>query len=137
MTRSAAFKRLASLAEKTRNVAEDPLDPGDFLYLWRGVYEYGTGDKPDPSTIEEITDLWAISPEGGDSVELVAVMRLIDGRYATCVAYADYTGFGCEHCVDWRINATKEDALSYGLDREARVHLGIEPGVSPQGVAHD
>lgn len=98
-------------------------------YLWRSLFEYADGPAPNPDSIEVVTDLWAISPEGGGSTDIALVARLTDGQWATCVAWSDYTGFGCQQGVDWRINPTRELAISQGLDKESRTHLGLSlPG---------
>jgi hypothetical protein len=98
-------------------------------YLWFALFEYSDGPAPDPNSIEIVTDLWATSPEGYGSVDIALLARLNDGRWASCVAWADTTGFGCQQGVDWRINPTREAAISQGLDKESRTHLGLSlPG---------
>lgn len=94
-------------------------------YLWSALCEYGSGDIPQPDQIAAIDRLWATSPEGGGSTDIAFIARLTDGRWATCVAWSDYTGFGCQQGVDWRINDTRELAISQGLDKESRAHLGL------------
>lgn len=99
-------------------------------YLWDSLYEYADGDDvPEPGHIIEITSLWATSPEGYGSTDINMLGRLSDGRWFTVVAWSDTTGFGCQQDVDWRINSTRELAISQGLDKEARAHLGLSlPG---------
>lgn len=100
-------------------------------YLWDSLYEFADqgSQVPEPGHIVEITNLWATSPEGGGSTEVTLLARLSDGRWATCVAWSDYTGFGRRQGVDWRINDSRELAISQGLDKEARTHLGLSlPG---------
>ncbi|MFD9463520.1 hypothetical protein [Streptomyces sp. NPDC060027] len=94
-------------------------------YLWGALYEYAEGDTPAPDQIDQITHAWAISPEGYGSTDIALLAHLTDGRWATCVAWSDTTGFGCREGVDWRINDTRELAISQGLDKEARSHLGL------------
>lgn len=96
-------------------------------YLWDALYEYADQGSqiPEPGHIVEITNLWAISPEGYGSTDINILGRLADGRWFTVVAWSDTTGFGCRQGVDWRINPTRELAISQGLDKEARAHLGL------------
>lgn len=116
---SSSFDRLAVMA--------GPFDTEGILgaSLWSDLYEYADGDVPEPDHIVEITDLWAASPEGWASTDIALLARLVDGRWATCVAWSDTTGFGCQHQVDWRINPSREQAIRQGLDKAARVHLGL------------
>ncbi|MGW4920542.1 hypothetical protein ACWEPO_30135 [Streptomyces albidoflavus] len=115
------------LAEMTAPFSSDDVALDE--YLWDALYEYGDGSIPEPGHIAEITNVWATSPEGYSSLDLALVARLTDGRWATCVAWADTTGFGCQQNVDWRINDNRELAISHGLDKESRAHLGLSlPG---------
>lgn len=93
-------------------------------YLWRSLFEYADGPAPDPDSIES-AHVWAVSPEGYGSTDIALIARLTDGQWATCVAWSDTTGFGCQQGVDWRINPTREAAISQGLDKESRAHLGL------------
>ena len=123
MTDMQPYERLAELT--ARFTTEVVLD----AWTWRSLYEYAAGEVPEPAQIAEVTDLWAISPEGYGSTDIALVARLTDGQWATCVAWSDTTGFGCQEDVAWRINATREAAISRGLDKESRVHLGLSlPG---------
>ncbi|MGW4222935.1 hypothetical protein ACWEG1_05710 [Streptomyces bauhiniae] len=113
------FERLARMCVPFNT---DPqLDEWD----WSALFEYADGPAPDPAAIATISDLWCISPEGGGSLDIALVASLHDGQWATCVAWSDYTGFGCQQGVDWRINPTREAAISQGLDKESRTHLGL------------
>ncbi|MFF9844639.1 hypothetical protein [Streptomyces sp. NPDC013740] len=117
------YARLANLTAKFDT--EVPLDE----WLWSSLYEYATGDVPEPHLIAEVTDLWAISPEGYSDTNIALLARLGDGRWASCVAWSDTSGFGCQEDVDWRINPTREAAIAMGLDKESRAHLGLSlPG---------
>lgn len=118
---TAIFGRLAQLAKafNTDGIGFDE-------YLWTSLYEYADGDQiPEPGHIVEITHLWATSPEGYGSTSLAFLARHQDGRWITCVAWSDTSGFGCQQGVDWRINDTREQAISQGLDKESRAHLGL------------
>jgi hypothetical protein len=119
MTDMQPFERLAALAAGF--TTEITLDS----WTWRSLYEYAKGDVPEPAQIAEFTDVWAISPEGYGSTEIALVARLMDDQWATCVAWSDTSGFGCREDVDWRINPTREAAISQGLDKESRTHLGL------------
>ncbi|MFB7278091.1 hypothetical protein ACFCZV_13365 [Streptomyces hydrogenans] len=94
-------------------------------WTWSSLFEYADGPTPEPEHIEEITHLWATSPEGWASTNIALVARLTDNRWATCVAWSDTTGFGCQQDVDWRINDTRDQAIAMGLDKESRSHLGL------------
>lgn len=122
MTRD-RFTHLTTLAAR-HDTGEIEFDP----YLWDSLYEFGTGDIPEPDQITEITHLWATSPEGYASTSIALLARLADGRWATCVAWSDTSGFGCQQQVDWRIHATRGQAVALGLDTEARGRLGLALG---------
>lgn len=121
---AALYGRLAEITQA--------LDTGDIdfdEYLWSSLYEYGHGDIPEPGHVTGIDRLWATSPEGFGSTNIVLLAALTDDRWATCVAWSDTTGFGCREDVDWRIFDSREQAISQGLDKEARAHLGLSlPG---------
>lgn len=142
MTAMQPYERLATLT--ARFTTEVSLDE----WTWHSLYEFGNGDTPDPSLIAEVTHLWAISPEGYGSTEIALVARLHNGQWATCVAWSDTSGFGCQQGVDWRVQPTRELAISQGLDKESRVHLGLAlpgearrpcaecPETAPEGRAY-
>ncbi|WP_020135110.1 hypothetical protein [Streptomyces sp. 351MFTsu5.1] len=96
-------------------------------YLWDALYEYADEGSqiPEPGHIVEVANLWATSPEGYGSTDINVLGRLVDGCWFTVVAWSDTTEFGCRQGVDWRINDTRELAISQGLDKEARAHLGL------------
>lgn len=112
-------ERLATLTAHFQT--EERLDEWD----WAALFEYADGPAPDPAAIVSVSDLWCTSPEGGGSRDIALIAVLNDGQWATCVAWSDYTGFGCQQGVDWRVNATRELAISQGLDKESRTHLGL------------
>lgn len=117
------FERLAEMSG--RFTTEAALDVWD----WSALFEYAEGDAPEPSEIAGLSALWSISPEGYASRDIAFIAKLHDGRWATCVAWSDTSGFGCQQGVDWRINPTRELAISQGLDKESRAHLGLSlPG---------
>lgn len=114
------YSRLVGLAAQW-----DTGEIGFDEYMWSALYEYAEGDAPEPEQIAAIDRLWATSPEGYASTDIALIARLTDGRWATCVAWSDTSGFGCQQGVDWRINDTRELAISQGLDKESRAHLGL------------
>jgi hypothetical protein len=115
------YKQLTILAQQ--HTTEIEFDD----WLWASLYDYAEGDQaPQPDQIAEITGLWAISPEGWGSTDIALIGRLADGRWVTCVAWSDTSGFGCRQSVDWRINDTREAAIAFGLDQESRSHLGLQ-----------
>lgn len=96
------------------------------INLWSSLYEFAEGGEvPPPQDLVEITHLRAVSPEGWSSTDIAFVARLADGRWATCVAWSDTSGFGCRQQVDWRINSRREQAIAFGLDEESRRALGL------------
>lgn len=123
MTDMRPYERLVALtAGLTAEVALDEWD-------WSALFEYADGTAPAPAAITEVTNLWSTSPEGYASRDIALVARLHDGQWATCVAWSDTSGFGCQQGVDWRVNDTRELAISQGLDKESRTHLGLSlPG---------
>lgn len=122
MSWEATYERLVALA--ANKPTEDDVEFN--AWMWRSLYEYGSGNIPDPSAFAEITELAARSPEGYGSVDFAFVARLADGTWATCVGWADTTGFGCREQVDWDIQPTREAAIAFGLDQESRNWLGFE-----------
>ena len=124
MTDTQPYARLVALTVQFIS-AEITLDE----WTWGSLYEYASGDVPEPDQIAEITHLWAVSPEGYGSTDIAFLARLTNDQWATCVAWSDTSGFGCQQGVDWRINPTREAAISQGLDKESRTHLGLSlPG---------
>lgn len=69
---------------------------------------------------------WQPGVEPGTELSLLTVMRLTDGRWASVVAWNDYTGWGCQDASDVRIGATEQEVVTHGLDAEARRTLGYE-----------
>lgn len=118
------FGRLAELAQ-----AFETEDVGFDEYLWNALYDHANGEVPEPGHIVEITHLWATSPEGYGSTDIAFLARLHDDRWTTCVAWSDTSGFDCRGAADWRIFGDREQAISQGLDKESRTHLGLSlPG---------
>ncbi len=113
-------------------LASDPADPADDGWTYGNSYS-GAYSTVDGSKVEDITaariatvDLWfGESPEGYGSLDFVALCSLTDGRWAACLAWADTTGWGCRDGVQWKVAPARDEAISQGLDRAARVKLGV------------
>lgn len=119
MTDTRPYERLTALTSHL--ATEEPLDE----WTWSNLFEYADNQAPASDQIAEVTHLWVISPEGYASLDIALMGRLTDGRWVTCVAWSDTSGFGCRQGVDWRINDSRESAISFGLDQESRRHLGL------------
>lgn len=94
--------------------------------------------KTDPITadmVAEVTDWYATYNEGGPYVagsgdtgtelDLIAVVRLKDGRWASINAWNDYTGWGCQDGSEIAIGDTKEQVVQFGLDEDGRRKLNL------------
>jgi hypothetical protein len=89
-----------------------------------------------PDDVAEVTDWFASYHEGGPYVvgsgdtgtelDLVAILRLKDGRWASVQAWNDYEGWGCQDGTKVAIGDTKEQVVMFGLDEEGRRKLGLE-----------
>lgn len=96
-------------------------------YIDTHAYEVLTGVDRDlitPQRIKSVPHLWAESPEGWASKDVVVLVELVDG-WATLTAWCDTTGFDCQSGGIWKWAATKEDAIQNGLDKEGRIRLGL------------
>jgi hypothetical protein len=113
----------------------------DFLAEWSttllsmpGSYYEGAnfaplgGPAPDitPESIAAV-DLYYLSDDHASWAEqdVAAVVRLRDGNWAAVTGWCDSSGWGCQQGVEWRVTATREDAIKYGLDKSARIALGV------------
>jgi hypothetical protein len=61
----------------------------------------------------------------GTELKLVALLRLKDGRYATVIAWNDYTGWDCQDGADVRIAETRDAAICHGLGNDERSMLDL------------
>lgn len=84
-------------------------------------------ETTEPITPERIRRVDLLSVERGDNAEmdLCALVELTDDTWATCVAWCDTSGFGCQGEVNWRVSPSRNMAISQGLDRAARAKLGV------------
>lgn len=62
----------------------------------------------------------------GSELDMVLLMRLHDGRWASVTAWNDYTGWGCQDASYVKVGATRDDVIRYGLDNEGRERLRIQ-----------
>lgn len=90
--------------------------------LWEGSHYTGTwpvgpgGSEPlDDVSAERIAEVihWdAVSHDGYADIDLYAVVRLTDGQYAVCEAWADTTGFDCQGDAWWKVGPSLESVLA-------------------------
>jgi hypothetical protein len=99
---------------------------------WSSYYS-GTFSVYDGASVEDVTaeriarvDAWlADSSEGYSATDFTALVELADGTWAACMAWCDTTGWDCRSGVQWKWARTRDDAISQGLDRDARARLGV------------
>jgi hypothetical protein len=99
---------------------------GDEFY--EGVFSAYDGERVEDVTAARIArvDLWdADEADGHGSRDFVCLVELVDGTWATCMAWADTTGWGCRQGVMWKWTRTRDDAIRFGLDKDARRRLGV------------
>jgi hypothetical protein len=105
------------------------------------IYEAALPDRPKVDRIcthdvAEVTD-WFVSyhsggryvvgsGDTGTELELFAILRLHDGRWASVSAWNDYTGWGCQDGSNVAIGDSREQVITFGLDEEGRRKLGLE-----------
>lgn len=81
--------------------------PGDWCEVlnkpatWYG--QNGDAGMITAERIEAVLWLEADSPEGWGSVDMACLVRLTDGAFAMCEAWADTTGWGCRDGVTWKV----------------------------------
>lgn len=61
----------------------------------------------------------------GSELDMVVVGRLKDGRWFSGKAWNDYTGWGCQDGVDWKVADTYTQLVYDGLDDEDRNRLAL------------
>ncbi|MER7280489.1 hypothetical protein ABT369_39230 [Dactylosporangium sp. NPDC000244] len=105
--------------------------PDDYGSSYTGAHWAPLGGPAPDITADRIARIhgWqASSPEGGGSRNFACVVELTDGTWAACMAWADYTGWGCQDGVEWRVAADLPSIVSYGLDCEGRQRLELTAG---------
>lgn len=127
-----------SAAGVRRGEGFEPVDAGNMSILigeddgyydpieWRSCDE--TPSIPcDPFPLDGLAILAdaQYEPDDWDSSYFYLLGRLPDGRYVTCEAWNDSTGWGCQDGRTWTVASSLERAVVYGLSQEARNALGI------------
>jgi hypothetical protein len=108
------------------SVSRLPLIDGWLEYDWVYVLQNQDVDG-DPVTLEEIEEVLHMYSSGGDTEkDLAALIQLTDNRWATLHAGNDYTGWGCQDYIRWRVFATRDEAIIMGLTNESRGWLKLE-----------
>lgn len=101
---------------------------GEYGTSYSGTYSVHDRSQVADVNADRITrvDSWfGESPEGGGSVDFTCLVELSDGSWAACMAWADYTGWGCQDDVQWKWGRTRDDVVRYGLDADARRKLNL------------
>lgn len=96
--------------------------------FYEGAFTAPDGQRADDITADRIghVDIWAVeNPEEMADYNFAALVELTDGTWAACVAWTDTSGWGCQQGVYWRIAATRDDAIRFCLDKDARRRLGL------------
>lgn len=93
---------------------------------WRSADTIPSTETPafDVSGVTVIVDAQH-EPEGYDDSYFYLLGRLPDGRYVTCEAWNDSTGWGCQDGRTWTVADTLHAAVTRGLSEEARSALGL------------
>jgi hypothetical protein len=83
--------------------------------------------EPGAPARDDITGVDAYWCTRGDLSEtnVAALLTLTGDRWAALVSWCDTTGYGCQNGTDWKVCATREEAISQGLDKDARGRLGV------------
>ncbi len=97
---------------------------------YSGTFRAGdlTGERIEdvtPGRIAEVVQWHAESPEGYGSVDFWALVKLTDGQYAVCEAWADTTGWGCRADAWWKAG-TYEQCVAE-LSEQNRRQLEARP----------
>jgi hypothetical protein len=112
-----------------------PLIPGWDPYDWQMIFENTNfnnlgpdhqAEPPSPEDVDEVLHQYT-TVEGNDyqDTDMVAVMRLKDGTFASVHAGNDTTGWGCHgDYTIWYIGDSLADVAINGLTNESRSWLG-------------
>ena len=117
-------------------VAHLPLIQGWDTYDWQEIFGNANFDSlgpdqtepPPPEDVEEVLHQYTTYvPDGGyQDTDMVAVMRLKAGTFASVHAGNDTTGWGCHgDYVIWHRGDTLDDVIRNGLTNESRGWLGL------------
>lgn len=83
-----------------------------------------------PIVMEVIEVWWTAGGEEygiGTELQLYAVVRFDNGQWGFVEAWNDYTGWGCQDGVAWRVADTPEDLYLMCMSKEGREHLVWAP----------
>lgn len=101
---------------------------------YEGVQAIDFGGSLEDITAERIAkvhEFYAAPQDGAGWAEtdVALIAELTDGTWATCVAWCDSSGWGCQQGANWRVAPTRDLAISQGLDKAARAFLKLQlPG---------
>ena len=96
--------------------------------------------EPGAPALGEITGIHAYWCSRGDlsETDMAALFALTGDRWAALVTWCDTTGYGCQDGTTWRVCATRDEAISQGLDLASRRMLGLElPGEKIESDAQE
>lgn len=114
-----------------------PLAAGWDAYDWSQVLDDTPGEgHVGVSMIKAVEAMYSTNSEVMDAegfirgyydTDLAALVELHSGKWATLHAGNDTTGWGCHgDYVDWRIFASRDEAIRMGLTNQSRVWLKLE-----------
>ena len=66
----------------------------------------GPAEVPSAENVTEVIWFFADSPERYGSKDFAALVKLADGQFAMCEAWADTTGWDCRSDAIWKIGPT-------------------------------
>lgn len=101
-------------------------------YDWKEAFSYAStirvaiGCKPDPFTLDDVSQIIAADEGENDGAHWIAVGILNDGRYFFLSAGCDYTGWDCRAGGDAQVAGTLPDLIRFGMDEDARRRLGAD-----------
>ena len=90
---------------------------------------YVMSEHPQPCfTADDIAEVVRFAVVGGDWAEedLMAIVRLEDGRFVAMEGACDTTGWDCQAHLDATLHDTVEDAWMNGLTQDARAAIERE-----------
>lgn len=80
---------------------------------------------------------WSPGGDTGSELQLYAILRLVDGRWASLESWNDYTGWGCQDGATLRIGPDRDSVVRFGLTEDGRRALGLnlDDAEPPAGLA--
>ncbi len=94
---------------------------------YEGAFWAPGGARAEDITADRIARVagWAVeNPEGMADYNFAAIVELVDGTWAGCMAWTDTSGWGCQQGVYWRVTESVPDAITFALDNEGRRRHG-------------